>query len=685
MKCQHCNKNEATVYYRVQVNGQEQSAAFCPDCYELLTKQQAQSMGTTGKGAAFGQPQEGASCSSGSCGTQETAENERLLDTYGRNLTAYAKDGLIDPVIGRDREIEQLAEVLNRRNKNNPVLIGEPGVGKTAIAEGLALSINEGKVPGKLKGKEIISLDVASILSGTSYRGQFEEKMKQLVKELEDSPETILFIDEIHQIVGAGKTEGSTDAGNILKPALAGGQIQVIGATTFKEYRTIEKDAALERRFEPVTVNEPKVADMVEILKGLAPKYEAYHGVTYSDEVLSACAELSHRYIQDRKMPDKAIDLMDVAGAKANLTHGTGNQEDIEERLKTIEKEKQQAAEQEQYEKAARLRQEELQLQDELERAQSKESAETAITVADIQAIIEKKTGIPVQKLEQDEQTRLKHLADHLGEKVVGQTEAVEAVAKAIRRGRAGFRREGRPIASFLFHGQTGVGKTELTRALAEEMFGDREAMVRLDMSEFMEKHTVSKLIGSPPGYVGHEEAGQLTERVRRRPYAIILLDEMEKAHPDVQHMFLQVLEDGRLTDSHGRTVSFKDTVIVMTTNAKPLDAYFKPEFMNRIDRVIGFEALGEAELEQIVRIMLDEVITHSHDQDLSITFTDEAVSFLAKKGYDPKYGARPLRRTIQEHVEDLIVDAIIDGGDLNEVTVQVHEDGERLELVHEA
>ncbi|ADH98220.1 ATP-dependent Clp protease ATP-binding subunit [Salisediminibacterium selenitireducens] len=684
MKCQHCNKNEATVYYRVQVNGQEQSAAFCPDCYEALTKQQAQSTGKTGNGPAFGSQQEGASCSDGSCSTGAQPESERLLDTYGRNLTAFAKDGLIDPVIGRDSEIEQLAEVLNRRNKNNPVLIGEPGVGKTAIAEGLALSINEGKVPGKLKGKEIISLDVASILSGTSYRGQFEEKMKQLVKELEDSPETILFIDEIHQIVGAGKTEGSTDAGNILKPALAGGQIQVIGATTFKEYRTIEKDAALERRFEPVTVNEPKVSDMVEILKGLAPKYEAYHGVTYSDEVLKACAELSHRYIQDRKMPDKAIDLMDVAGAKANLTHGTGNKEDIEQRLKTIEKDKQQAAEQEQYEKAARLRQEELQLQDELERAQSSESAETAITVADIQAIIEKKTGIPVQKLEQDEQTRLKHLADHLSQKVVGQKEAVEAVAKAIRRGRAGFRREGRPIASFLFHGQTGVGKTELTRALAEEMFGDREAMLRLDMSEFMEKHTVSKLIGSPPGYVGHEEAGQLTERVRRRPYTIILLDEMEKAHPDVQHMFLQVLEDGRLTDSHGRTVSFKDTVIVMTTNAKPLDAYFKLEFMNRIDRVIGFEALGEAELEQIVRIMLEEVITHSHDQDLSITFTDEAVAFLAKKGYDPKYGARPLRRTIQEHVEDLIVDAIMDGSELEKVTVKLHEDGDRLELVNE-
>ena len=682
MKCQQCQQRDATILYRVSVNGQEQSAAFCPSCYEQLSKQEQ--MNQSQQGMSFhaspsSQPSQGA----GQSGAPAQEQQERLLDTYGHDLTANAKKGLIDPVIGREDEIQQLAEVLNRRNKNNPVLIGEPGVGKTAIAEGLALKINEGDVPGKLKGKQIISLDVASILSGTSYRGQFEEKMKQIVKELEDSPDTILFIDEIHQIVGAGKTEGSTDAGNILKPALAGGQIQVIGATTFKEYRTIEKDAALERRFEPIIVNEPKVEDMINILKGLAPKYEAYHGVMYSEEVLTACAELSHRYIQDRKMPDKAIDLMDVAGAKANLKNGQGTAEDIENRLAVIEKEKQQAAEQEQYEKAARLRQEELQLKNELEHAGQKDKLETTITVADIQAIIEKKTGIPVQKLEQDEQTKLKHLAENLSQRVVGQTEAVEAVAKAIRRGRAGFRREGRPIASFLFHGQTGVGKTELTRALAEEMFGDREAMLRLDMSEFMEKHTVSKLIGSPPGYVGHEEAGQLTERVRRRPYSIILLDEMEKAHPDVQHMFLQVLEDGRLTDSHGRTVSFKDTVIVMTTNANPLESYFKPEFMNRIDRIVRFSELGEEELEQIVRLMLNEVIEHSHDQDVTITFTDDAVKWLANKGYDPKFGARPLRRTIQEHVEDLIVDAIIDGENLGIVEVDVDEEADQLKLMN--
>ncbi|AOM83972.1 ATP-dependent Clp protease ATP-binding subunit [Salisediminibacterium beveridgei] len=684
MKCQQCQQRDATILYRVSVNGQEQSAAFCPVCYEQLSKQEQMNHPHQGQGMSHqaGSPGSAAQGANPN-GAPAQEQQERLLDTYGHDLTANAKKGLIDPVIGREGEIQQVAEVLNRRNKNNPVLIGEPGVGKTAIAEGLALKINEGDVPGKLKGKQIISLDVASILSGTSYRGQFEEKMKQIVKELEDSPDTILFIDEIHQIVGAGKTEGSTDAGNILKPALAGGQIQVIGATTFKEYRTIEKDAALERRFEPVTIHEPKVEDMIDILKGLAPKYEAYHGVTYSDEVLSACAELSHRYIQDRKMPDKAIDLMDVAGAKANLNSGKGTTEDIENRLAVIEKEKQQAAEEEQYEKAARLRQEELQLKDELDQADRADEAETTITVADIQAIIEKKTGIPVQKLEQDEQTKLKHLADNLSERVVGQTEAVEAVAKAIRRGRAGFRREGRPIASFLFHGQTGVGKTELTRALAEEMFGDREAMLRLDMSEFMEKHTVSKLIGSPPGYVGHEEAGQLTERVRRRPYSIILLDEMEKAHPDVQHMFLQVLEDGRLTDSHGRTVSFKDTVIVMTTNARPLESYFKPEFMNRIDRIVQFRELGETELEQIVRLMLKEVIDHSHAQDVTITFTDEAVKWLADKGYDPKFGARPLRRTIQEHVEDLIVDAIIDGEKLGDVQVDVDEEADQLKLVN--
>ncbi|WP_147803911.1 ATP-dependent Clp protease ATP-binding subunit [Alkalicoccus halolimnae] len=664
MKCQHCHQNEATIYYRVNVNGEEQTAQLCSRCYESLTKQAHQS-----GNSAFSQPQGGSSAQA----APPEEKEQSVLETFGRDLTAQAKKGLIDPVIGRDEEMEQVAEVLNRRNKNNPVLIGEPGVGKTAIAEGLALKINEGDVPEKLLNKNLISLDVASILSGTNYRGQFEEKMKQIVKELEEDPTIILFIDEIHQLVGAGKTEGSTDAGNILKPALAAGQIQVIGATTFQEYRTVEKDAALERRFEPITVKEPKVEDMIAILKGLAPKYEAYHGVHYPEDVLEACARLSDRYIQDRRMPDKAIDLMDVSGAKLNLRHGTRNKDELERRLREIEKEKQQAAEAEQYEKAARLRQEELQLQDKMNNSENEAVPE--VNIVDLQQIIEKKTGIPVQKLEASEQKKLQNLEERLGTRVVGQKAAVEAVAKAVRRGRAGFRREGRPIASFLFHGQTGVGKTELTRILTEEMFGSREAMLRLDMSEYMEKHTVSKLIGSPPGYVGHEEAGQLTEQVRRRPYSIILLDEMEKAHPDVQHMFLQVLEDGRLTDSHGRTVSFKDTIIVMTTNANPLDAYFKPEFLNRLDRVVRFEALEKEDLKKIVSLMLEEVKQHSEAQKVDITFTEEVVEWLAEHGYDPKYGARPLRRTIQEHIEDKIVDEILADEKLASIEVRVEND----------
>ncbi|WP_280770373.1 ATP-dependent Clp protease ATP-binding subunit [Salipaludibacillus daqingensis] len=663
--CQHCQQKEATIFWRVNVNGQEQSAELCSTCYEELSQHANQANQGQGKTTSFSSTNQN---SNGGQQPQTQQEQQKgVLETYGRDLTEQAKKGLIDPVIGREDEIQHVAEVLNRRNKNNPVLVGEPGVGKTAIVEGLALKINEGDVPAKLQGKAIVSLDVASILSGTSYRGQFEEKMKQLVDELEQSPDTILFIDEIHQLVGAGKTEGSTDAGNILKPALAGGQVQVIGATTYQEYRIIEKDAALERRFEPVDVKEPKVEDMVAILKGLAPKYEAYHGVTYPEEVLEACARLSHRYIQDRRLPDKAIDLLDIAGAKINLREGTGNKDELEARLKTIEKEKQDAAEKENYEQAAKLRQEELTLQERLEQASNEA---LVVQISDVQAIIEQKTGIPVQKLEQAEQEKLQHLQEHLASRVVGQEQAVEAVAKAVRRGRAGFRREGRPIASFLFHGQTGVGKTELTRALAEEMFGDREAMLRLDMSEFMEKHTVSKLIGSPPGYIGHEEAGQLTEKVRHRPYSIVLLDEMEKAHPDVQHMFLQVLEDGRLTDSHGRTVSFKDTIVVMTTNAKPLEAYFKPEFMNRIDRVVQFEALAKDDLQAITKLMLEEVMEHSDEQGITLTFTDAAIEVLAEKGYDPKYGARPLRRTIQEEVEDRIVDLMMETEQIDSLTV---------------
>nr|WP_280138813.1 ATP-dependent Clp protease ATP-binding subunit [Fictibacillus solisalsi] len=621
-----------------------------------------------------------------------------FLDQFGRNISQAAKTGLIDPVIGREEEINRVIEILNRRNKNNPVLIGEPGVGKTAIAEGLALKIAEGTVPSKLLSKEVYLLDVASLVADTGIRGQFEERMKQLIAELQKRKNVILFIDEIHQIVGAGSAEGSMDAGNILKPALARGELQLVGATTLKEYRKIEKDAALERRFQPVIVNEPTPEKAFEILKGLAPKYEQYHEVTFSEDVLRACVALSHRYIQDRFLPDKAIDLMDEAGSKINLLHSGNETSSIEERLEEISKEKEQAAMNENYELAAKLRQEELQLQAKLNENEGKEKA--AVTLEDIQSIVEQKTGIPVKKLQEDEQAKMKDLAKNLSQKVIGQQEAVEKVSKAIRRSRAGLKAKNRPIGSFLFVGPTGVGKTELTKSLAEELFGDKEAMIRLDMSEYMEKHAVSKLIGSPPGYVGHDEAGQLTEMVRRKPYSIILLDEIEKAHPDVQHMFLQILEDGRLTDSQGRTVSFKDTVIIMTSNAGSgvkqtkklgftnevaevqketniLDAigsYFKPEFLNRFDSIVQFQSLKEGDLVQIVDLMLSELKENLVEQGITINFTDEAKKKIAELGYHPAFGARPLRRVIQEKVEDAVADVLLDQEENKALKVDVRE-----------
>lgn len=685
MKCQKCQQNDATVFVQVEVNGRHKNVNMCSDCFQEMKKNTSSHSIFNSTGGSLlnsmfanfytqgGGKQEESQSSDpgGSCAISQPQPEKGVLKQYGLNLTDIAKTGIIDPVIGRDDEISQVIEILNRRNKNNPVLIGEAGVGKTAIVEGLALHIKEGNVPAKLKNKQIISLDVASLTSGTSYRGQFEERMKQLLAELQSKQDVILFIDEIHQLVGAGKTEGSMDAGNILKPTLARGDIQVIGATTLKEYREIEKDPALERRFQPITVKEPSVKDAVEILKGLAPKYEAFHSVKYSDEVLQACVELSHRYIQDRHLPDKAIDLLDESGSKRNLHSVDGDKEAIETRLAQITNEKKQAAEQEDYERAAKLRQEELQLEEKLN-TNGLETENHEVTVEDIQLIIEKKTGIPVRKLQQAEQEKLKNLNENLNQKVIGQHEAVEAVAKAIRRSRAGFRQEGRPIASFMFVGQTGVGKTELTRVLAEELFGDRNAFIRLDMSEYMEKHTVSKIIGSPPGYVGHEEAGQLTEQVRRRPYSIILLDEMEKAHPDVQHMFLQVLDDGRLTDSQGRTVSFKDTIIVMTSNANSLDLHFKPEFLNRIDSIVTFKALEKEHLVQIVDLMLQSVYNHGSKQGIQVEVTEKAKEKLAELGYDPKYGARPLRRVIQEKVEDPLVDLVLDEAHVDTVFVDV-------------
>jgi ATP-dependent Clp protease ATP-binding subunit ClpE len=697
MLCQHCQVKHANIQLKVNLNGNQKHLMLCEDCYQKEREK---------LGASFGSPMSGIAGYGGSpfndmfkqfsgnpdnktpeptslsSAPKNTGGGNGFIDQFGRNLTQIAKTGLIDPVIGRDEEVKRVIEILNRRNKNNPVLIGEPGVGKTAIAEGLALKIAEGDVPNKLKSKEVYLLDVASMVSNTGIRGQFEERMKQLISELQARKNIILFIDEIHQLVGAGSAEGSMDAGNILKPALARGELQVVGATTLKEYRQIEKDAALERRFQPVHVLEPTVDEAIDILKGIQSKYEDFHEVSFEEDAIKACVQLSHRYIQDRFLPDKAIDLMDEAGSKLNLDSDYTNKNDAESRLAEIAKEKEQALKQEDYETAARLRDEEAKIENALN--EKGINVRPAVKVHHIQEIIEKKTGIPVGKLQEDEQEKMKNLVANLNGKVIGQEDAVQKVAKAIRRSRAGLKSKNRPIGSFLFVGPTGVGKTELTKTLAEELFGSKDAMIRLDMSEFMEKHSVSKLIGSPPGYVGHDEAGQLTEKVRRNPYSIILLDEIEKAHPDVQHMFLQILEDGRLTDSQGRTVSFKDTVIIMTSNAgvghktikvgfdqnnainessilESLGGFFKPEFLNRFDSIIEFKSLEKEHLLQIVDLMLAELIGTLAEQNISLEVSDEVKEKLAELGYHPAFGARPLRRSIQEQLEDSIADFILE------------------------
>ncbi|MFC9599030.1 ATP-dependent Clp protease ATP-binding subunit [Peribacillus butanolivorans] len=687
MLCEKCHVNQANIQVHLNMNGQEHDVMLCSTCY----KEERNKLGAAMGGKDLGNFQFNGSYNlfnpfnNSKIPQPEPAQQSSgrgLLEEYGQNLTDAAKAGLIDPVIGRNEEIKRVIEVLNRRNKNNPVLIGEPGVGKTAIAEGLALAIVEGAVPVKLRNKLVYMLDIASLVTNTGIRGQFEERMKQLISELQERKNVILFIDEIHQIVGAGSAEGSMDAGNILKPALARGELQLVGATTLSEYRKIEKDGALERRFQPVQVNEPTTDEALVILQGLKDSYEAYHGVTYSEEALRAAVELSNRYIQDRFLPDKAIDLMDEAGSKINLTIEDGQEEVMKERLANIYKEKEQALNEEDYEKAAVLRDEEEKLEKSLQAGVN--SVKPNVTVEDIQKIIEQKTGIPVGKLQEDEQERMTHLQEELMKKVIGQEEAVRKVAKAVRRSRAGLKSKNRPTGSFLFVGPTGVGKTELAKTLALELFGDKEAMIRLDMSEFMEKHSVSKLIGSPPGYVGHEEAGQLTEKVRRKPYSIILLDEIEKAHPDVMHMFLQILEDGRLTDSQGRTVTFKDTVIIMTSNAgvgekqkvmgfgtstavdeasilQSLGSFFKPEFLNRFDSIIEFSALKKEDLLQIVDIMIQDLDKTLTSQDISLVVTDEAKQKLIELGYHPSFGARPLRRVLQEQLEDGITDYIFD------------------------
>lgn len=686
MMCQVCKQKQANVFLHVQVNNEKQQLHLCDACYAKQKQQLKVPAGFHFNHfdqlfSDFFAPLTEHSHIEQQI-HQEQPKRNGLLDQFGRNLTQLAKAGLIDPVIGREKEIERVIEILNRRNKNNPVLIGEPGVGKTAIVEGLALKIAEGSVPTKLLNKEVYVLDVASLVANTGIRGQFEERMKQLIAELQQRKNVILFIDEIHLLVGAGSAEGSMDASNILKPTLARGELQIIGATTLKEYRQIEKDAALERRFQPVIVHEPTIEQAINMLKGIQPKYEQFHQVKYTDEAIHACVTLSHRYIQDRFLPDKAIDLLDEAGSKVSLQATPTNKEAIEQRLEQIKKEKEKAAQEENYELAAKLRTEELQLEKQLQ--QNGQAEQPVVDVIHIQQIIEEKTGIPVGKLQAEEQTKMKHLEENLAKKVIGQEEAVRKIAKAIRRSRAGLKAKNRPIGSFLFVGPTGVGKTELSKTLAEELFGSKDAMIRLDMSEYMEKHAVSKLIGAPPGYVGHEEAGQLTEKVRRNPYSIILLDEMEKAHPDVQHMFLQILEDGRLTDSQGRTVSFKDTVIIMTSNAgtigegdllQRLSLYFKPEFLNRLDAIVEFKPLEKTHMLQIVDLMLAELQRTLDEQHITMTISDKAKEKLAELGYHPTFGARPLRRVMQEHVEDQIADVLLDEQDVRTIHIDVEDD----------
>ncbi|EPC29440.1 ATP-dependent Clp protease, ATP-binding subunit ClpA [Lacticaseibacillus paracasei subsp. paracasei Lpp120] len=619
-----------------------------------------------------------------------------LLGQFGVDLTEQARNGQIDPVIGRDKEISRVIEILNRRTKNNPVLIGEAGVGKTAVVEGLALKIANGDVPSKLQDRHVIRLDVVSLVQGTGIRGQFEQRMQQLIDELKKNKNIILFIDEIHEIVGAGNAEGGMDAGNVLKPALARGELQLVGATTSNEYRQIEKDSALARRLQPVLVEEPTVEETIKILKGLQPRYQDFHHVKYTDAAIEAAATLSNRYIQDRFLPDKAIDLLDESGSRKNLTIATVDPETIKTKIDDAEKQKQAALKQEDYEKAAFYRDQVTKLED-MAKKQSNlpENEIPTVTEKGMEQIVEEKTNIPVGELKAQEQAQLKNLAGDLEKHVIGQNEAVDKVARAIRRNRIGFNKSGRPIGSFLFVGPTGVGKTELAKQLAKELFGSEDAMIRFDMSEYMEKFSVSKLIGSPPGYVGYEEAGQLTEKVRRNPYSLILLDEIEKAHPDVMNMFLQILDDGRLTDSQGRTVSFKDTIIIMTSNAGSTDAeanvgfgaalsgkthsvldqlgnYFKPEFLNRFDDIVEFKSLSKDDLLKIVSLMIQDTNNNIKDQGLTIHVTDPVKEKLVNLGYNPAMGARPLRRVIQEQIEDRVADFYLDHPKAKELEARI-------------
>jgi ATP-dependent Clp protease ATP-binding subunit ClpC len=623
-------------------------------------------------------------------GQPQTSSATKTLDQYGRDLTQQAREGKLDPVIGRADEIEQTIEILSRRTKNNPVLIGDPGVGKTAIVEGIAQRIVNDEVPETLAGRRLVALDLAGMIAGTKYRGEFEERLKSVIEEIrENKDQMIVFIDELHTVVGAGAAEGAMDASNMLKPALARGELHVIGATTIDEYRkNVEKDPALERRFQPVLIREPTVEETIQILHGLKDRYEAYHRVRITDEAIVAAAELSDRYIGDRFLPDKAIDLIDQASARVRLRAKTKpvDARALEEEVKRLERERDQAVNAEDYDRAQELKGSIEAKQAEITGQKQGRQRAPEVTIEDIAEVVSRATGIPVSQLTQEERERLLRMEQRLHERVVGQEEAVQAVAEAVRRARAGLGDPNRPIGSFLFLGPTGVGKTELARTLAEVLFGDENMMIRLDMSEFQERHTVSRLVGAPPGYVGYEEAGQLTEAVRRKPYSVVLLDEIEKAHPDVFNLLLQILDDGRLTDAQGRTVDFKNTVVIMTSNlgadriqahARKKESFedlkedlmqllrtqFRPEFLNRIDEVIVFRALTREQVQEIAKLLLDKVARRLRAQHIEVQFTDEALSHLAERGFDPEFGARPLRRTIQRMVENELSKMLLEGG----------------------
>ncbi|MDO5037247.1 MAG: ATP-dependent Clp protease ATP-binding subunit [Tissierellia bacterium] len=646
-------------------------------------------------------------------------KKDSALEKFANNLNLRAREGKVDPVIGRQKEIERIIQVLSRRTKNNPVLIGEPGVGKTAIAEGLAQRIEEDQVPEIMEGKLIYNLDVSSLIAGSKYRGDFEERIKAVVKEVEERDDVILFIDEIHVIIGAGAAEGAMDASNILKPSLTRGDLQIIGATTIAEYRKhIEKDPAFERRLMPIMVEEPSVEETLQILEGLRDKYEAHHNVKITDEALEAAAELSSRYINDRFLPDKAIDLIDEAASKIRVESFSSPSQlkDLEGQLESLRKEKEEAITTQDFEKAAQLRDEERKLQEQVKENQAawnkeKQSKEMSVGYEEIASIVSLWSGVPVTTMNKAESEKLLQLEEDLNKKVIGQAEAVRALSKSVKRARVGIKDPDKPIGSFIFVGPTGVGKTYLAKSLAEELFGDKEAMIRLDMSEYMEKHTVSRLVGSPPGYVGHEEGGQLTEAVWKKPYSVVLFDEIEKAHPDIFNILLQILEDGRLTDGQGRTVDFKNTVIIMTSNVgasrfkkqntlgfglpgdrqeaeydrmkevigEELKKTFRPEFLNRLDDMVVFRSLEETHVKEIVRLMLEDLASRLAQSDIHIQVEEGVIDFLSQAGFDPEYGARPLERSIRKHIEDQLADGILSGHLSKEEAISIASDGDKL------